>query len=83
MKLKRNHAYFFQVQLSLAIMELEYCDFIIWSPHGMLIEKIIRDEQIISELTAKLIKIHCEILLVEFFEMRIPRNLKLLHLSSD
>lgn len=80
LKLKRNHDYYFQVQISLAIMNLPSCDFIIWSPKGVMIENIKRDNTFILSLTIKLIKIHATVLLPEFFLMRLPRKLDLLHL---
>lgn len=49
--LKRNHSYYFQIQLTLAILELEYCDFIIWSGlHSFTTERINRDEIFIQAL---------------------------------
>lgn len=82
-RLKRNHEYYFQIQLSLAVMELESCDFIVWSSHGITFETIKRNDNLISALTKKLENIHKNVLLVEFFEMRLPRDLKLLNLSSS
>lgn len=79
LKIKRNHAYYFQVQLSLAIMNLNECDFIIWSPKGMVFENIERDNNFINTLTKKLVNIHCTVLIPEFFEMRLPRKLGLLN----
>lgn len=38
--LKRNHAYYYQVQGQLAISTRTYCYFCIWSPHGILVEKV-------------------------------------------
>lgn len=51
MNIKRNHQYYFQVQLSLTIMYLQSCDFIIWPPEGIIIENIKRDNILISEIT--------------------------------
>lgn len=62
-------------------MNLPSCDFIIWSKKGILIENIRRDEALISEITKKLICIHRDVLLPEFYEMRLPRKLELLCLT--
>lgn len=40
LQLKRTHNYYFQIQGQLAIAERESCYFVIWSPHGMLVEKV-------------------------------------------
>lgn len=81
--LKRNHCYYFQIQLTLAILDLEYCDFIIWSGlHSFATERINRDEIFINYLTQKLLKVH-KILAGEYFEMRLPRNLSLYLIEDD
>lgn len=80
MRLNRTHAYYYQIQFCLAIMNVSFCDFVVWSVHGILIEHIEKDDNFIKTLMPKLSQIHRDILLVEFFEMRLPRNLKLLTL---
>jgi hypothetical protein len=40
LRLKRNHKYYFQVQMQLGICEKRFCDFIVWSPSGMSVERI-------------------------------------------
>ena len=41
--LKKTHEYYFQIQGQLAVCEMEYCDFVCWTPHGMHIERILPD----------------------------------------
>lgn len=81
MSIKRNHQYYYQVQMSLAIMNLPSCDFVMWSEKGILVENIKRDENLIKALTEKWVKIHKYVLLPEFYEMRLPRKLGLLYLN--
>jgi len=38
--LKTNHAYYYQIQLQMALCEVNYCDFVIWSPSETLILRI-------------------------------------------
>lgn len=38
--LKRNHNFYYQIQGQLAITKRELCYFVIWSPHGILIEEV-------------------------------------------
>ena len=54
LKLKRTHAYYYQVQGQLAICEQEYCDFVCWTPQGMHIERIRRDQSFFDEIKPKL-----------------------------
>lgn len=82
-KLKPNHAYYYQVQCSLAVLELDECDFMVWSAHGFAIETIYRNEIVIQSLMKKLMDVHENILLVEFFEMRLPRNLPLFEITDS
>ena len=42
--LKKKHNYHYQVQGQLAITELPWCDFIIWTPQGMSVQRIECDE---------------------------------------
>ena len=40
---KRSHQYYYQTQGQLSVCEMEYCDFICWTPCGVHIERILRD----------------------------------------
>ena len=41
--LKKAHNYYHQVQGQLAITQSLWCDFVVWTPHGISIERIERD----------------------------------------
>ena len=41
--LKKRHNYYFQVQGQLAILKREWCDFIVWTPKGLFVERICFD----------------------------------------
>ena len=43
MKLDRSHAYFYQVQAQLHIVDVDYCDFVVWSKKDLFVERIVRD----------------------------------------
>lgn len=36
-ELKKTHKYYFQIQMSMAILNLTLCDFVVWSKNGMVI----------------------------------------------
>ncbi|XP_063913036.1 uncharacterized protein LOC135129717 [Zophobas morio] len=51
--LKRNDNFYYQVQGQLHVTERQYCFFILWTPKGLLFEKIFRDEQFFKEKMEK------------------------------
>ena len=53
--LKRNHIYHYQVQGTMAITNASECDFIVWTPKSMKVEKILFDEALwLNEMLPKL-----------------------------
>ena len=50
MQLKKSHDYFFQVQGQLAICGYDYCDFVCWKPHGMVVDRIKADPIFFEEM---------------------------------
>ncbi|KAG8181036.1 hypothetical protein JTE90_024782 [Oedothorax gibbosus] len=42
--LKRTHAYYYQVQALLHIVNRQYCDFVLWTNNTMLTERISKDD---------------------------------------
>lgn len=45
-----EHDYYYQVQGQLAICCKDFCDFVVWTPKGMHIEQIARDESFFGDL---------------------------------
>lgn len=41
--LKRDHSYYYQVQTQLHVCRLSYGDFVVWSKDGILVERILKD----------------------------------------
>lgn len=62
-RLKRTNNYYFQVQGQLFVTGKQFCYFIVWSPHGLLYEKIARDEECWKKLFPKLETFYFENLL--------------------
>ena len=53
--LKRNHIYYYQVQGTMAITNATECDFIVWTPKSMKVEKILFNEALwLDEMLPKL-----------------------------
>ena len=42
--LKKEHAYYYQVQMQLALCKLAYCDFVMWTNKDLAVERISADE---------------------------------------
>lgn len=80
-KLKRSHKYYYQIQTQMAITERSWCDFVIWTPKGFHVEKIIYDSNFIEPILKHVSAFHQNILAPEYFEMRIPRKLTPFNLS--
>ena len=42
--LKRDHSYYYQIQMQLHVCRWSHGDFVVWSKDGILIERILRDD---------------------------------------
>ena len=52
--LNSNHQYYYQVQLQLVLCEVSYCDFVVWTPKGIVNIRIQPDEHFFKEINPKL-----------------------------
>ncbi len=75
MHLKENHSYYYQVQLQMGVTGCKWCDFVIWTPHGLHVERIYFNNAFWNDIATKLIQFHGRMLIPEYFEMRVPRGL--------
>ena len=48
--LKRNHAYYYQIQLQLEVCKLSYCDFVVWTEKDFAVERIDADKQFFNSV---------------------------------
>ena len=51
--LDRKHPYYSQVQMQLFVTGKAYCDFVIWNPHKVLIERILPDNEFSGTMNQK------------------------------
>ena len=63
--------------MQLAQCELDIPDFIVWSPEVMSVESISVDKTMWSYMYPQLEVFHKEYLVLEFFLMRLPRELEI------
>lgn len=75
-KMKRNHNYYYQIQGQLHIMQRQYCIFVLWTPLGLKIEKILRDDMLWAEnMFAKLVQFYENCVLSELLDPKVERNM--------
>ncbi|XP_070549356.1 uncharacterized protein [Ptychodera flava] len=60
LKLKTSHQYYYQIMGQMGISGLSWCDFVVWTPNGMRIERIRSNLQEFAEMKMKLDKFYFE-----------------------
>lgn len=61
--LKRNHKYYGQVQLGMAVLSVDKCDFVIYGKDGIAVVPVFRDDEFIQRLLTSLHHIFFHVLL--------------------
>ncbi|XP_074032854.1 uncharacterized protein [Leptinotarsa decemlineata] len=78
LQLKQNHNYYYQVQGQLHITQRSLCYFVIWTPLGILVEKIIKDDSFwTNKMKPKFENVYNSCLLPELIDPRYPRKLEI------
>ena len=80
LKLKTNHPYYFQMQIQMAMCEMQWGYFVVWTPFGLHHEKVTYNATLVDQMIPKLREFHQRYLCPEYFLMRLPRRLPLLKL---
>lgn len=65
--LKRTHAYYFQVQTQIAVCRVKYCDFVLWTPTSLHIERVLEDAVFFNEILPKATHFFTHVVLPELF----------------
>lgn len=74
--INKKHVYYYQVQGQLHVTGREYCLFAVWTPLGLHIETVFRDDQFWKqEMEPKLSKFYFDCLLPELIDPRFPRSM--------
>ena len=82
--LKESHSYYHQIQLQLMVTERTYCDFVLYAANGPVsIERIERDESMMSEILKHVSTLWFQVIAPEVFEMRVPRDLLPFIIAND
>lgn len=53
LQLSRAHPFYVQCQLQIHVTKRNYCDFVVWNPTGLHVERLMPDQQIIQETSPK------------------------------
>ncbi|XP_047023593.1 uncharacterized protein LOC124632693 isoform X2 [Helicoverpa zea] len=76
MKLKKTHNYYFQVQGQLMVTKRKFCYFVVWTPNGIEIDVIERDDEFWTpDKMSKLDIFYHRCVLPELIDPRYPRKL--------
>ncbi|XP_022312596.2 uncharacterized protein LOC111117719 [Crassostrea virginica] len=74
LSLKLNHNYMYQVQGQLALYELEWVDFVVWTKKGCNVQRIPFDANMWAEMLVKLKKFYVTCVIPELFTRRIKKG---------
>lgn len=75
-KVNKNHDYYYQIQGQLHIAKRSFCIFAVFSPKGIVIERILKDHQFWeTKMEERLKKFYINCLLPELIDPRHPRSL--------
>lgn len=63
--LKKDHTYYYQVQMQIFVSNLLYCDFVIWSPNIFLKQRIYPDWEFWQQNSKIALQYHAEVIMPE------------------
>ncbi|KAL5239151.1 hypothetical protein ACI65C_006561 [Semiaphis heraclei] len=74
--LKKNNCYYYQVQGQLNITQRRLCYFVVWTPKGLVVDKIYRDEEFWkNNVEPQATRFFMESLVPEIIDSRFDRGL--------
>ena len=44
-KLRRDHAYYYQIQLQMKVCQVKHCEFVVWTETGIAVERVPADDE--------------------------------------
>ncbi|KAG0435465.1 hypothetical protein HPB47_018463 [Ixodes persulcatus] len=74
LSLKRDHMYFFQVQTQMAVCNVAYCDFVMWTVKDIHIERVLRDETFWSQVLPRGTRLFVSAILPELLSRYFTRS---------
>ncbi|XP_070395694.1 uncharacterized protein [Dermacentor albipictus] len=73
-KLKTDHAYYYQIQTQMTVCQVQFCDFVVWGPNVLHIERVRRDEQFCIKIFAQAKQFFERVILPELFSRYYTRQ---------
>ncbi|XP_037526915.1 uncharacterized protein LOC119404478 [Rhipicephalus sanguineus] len=67
LRLKRTHGYYYQVQTQLAVCSARYCDFVVWTPVSVHIERIMEDSAFFQRILESATQFFTHVVMPEMF----------------
>lgn len=77
--LQRSHAYYYKVQTQMAVCQLKYCDFVVWAPSLLHIERIKWDEDFCANIFSISRRFFVSVVLPELYAKYFSRQNKCWH----
>lgn len=74
-RLKRNHAFYYQVQLQMYVTNREFCDFVVWSPQEMFVERIKINKDFLKQAIHRALEFHKKVIVPELLARFFTRSL--------
>ena len=56
--LKMKHKYYYQIQMQLGIMQMKWCDFVVWSSNSYIVDRIYYNETFWNDIKFILVAFH-------------------------
>lgn len=72
--LQKNHKYYYQIQGALGITGRKWCDFVVWTPQGVSIERIRLDDDFWKSMVLKLERFFDTAVLPELAAPQLPNG---------
>ncbi|KAI4468024.1 exonuclease phage-type/recb c-terminal domain-containing protein [Holotrichia oblita] len=63
--MKKDVSYYYQVQMQMAITGVGFCDFAIWGPNELYLERVLFDEDFWASESSKAIEFHSKVIMPE------------------
>ena len=79
----KSHKYYTQIQGQLEICQRNFCDFVVWTPTGLFVQRIYKDLQFVEKLIKKLTNFYVESMLPELMTHRLQNTSDCAQSSSD
>lgn len=68
--LKPSHPYYYQIQLHMHVCDVSYCDVVVWTPEEFILQRVLRDEELLQKALPKAQEVFLTCMLPELLTRR-------------